>query len=121
MIKRVQILAFNLSAHEALAVESHLIDTYEGDLRNKWNSTDGHLVSTECADRLKSYEEPDDPNEVLEMLERLEDEADKLKLLRKKMKQLEGRYIKTYFEYENMKENIRNLDDIIEKSIYENI
>jgi len=117
-ISSVQILATFVIVSQARAFVSDVIEQQiYSNLRN--TVLDFNLSSEmQKQDRLEAHEKPICPEELIDILESLEiEDTEKIKFLTKKLAQLENRYIKSFFELENMQKNIKELDEIIDVAI----
>lgn len=116
-LKEVSIIKICDTLTEALAVEKVAIDHYG--IENLLNQDDrdySYIKVGGLHDHLTGDEEPDNPYDLALKLERMHI-GDAYEVLQKKYKQLENRYISTFFDYQTMKENMKRMDDIIDKAI----
>ena len=118
-IEKIDILDTASTEREALVKEAKYIEHFGlENLRNSaFRAFDEDYIQN-LSDRLAAEEEPISPDKLIQEEEMLREEL-KLKYLQKRLTQLENRYLKTYMEYQRMKDNMKSLDIIIDEAIME--
>jgi len=116
-IVRVVVLDTASGRAESLRMESAHIRADEWTkLRNKEVGLCSSADAMHLAERLAKELEPTEPLKVLNKSEFMtSDEA--ARYLLKKVNQLENRYISTFYELEAMKENIKDIDELVRLAI----
>jgi len=107
-IKHVEIVRTCESEREARVVETTIITAYGlGNLRNK-------VIST------VNFADSEIPTTISDMLLGLDSEPEEtqIRIISKKLQKLQDKYITMFYEYDRMKENIKELDSIINRAVY---
>ena len=118
-ITRVEVLHTPPTRARALALESACIKLHDWELsrnigQGQHTEADALLVS----DKLERDMDPTHPMYVARAIEMYESKTEQVAYITKKVRQLESRYIRTYFENETMTNNIKQMDKLIDEAIH---
>jgi predicted GIY-YIG superfamily endonuclease len=117
-INRVRILKFVPTESLALKYESAYIKEYGlENLRNKTLVEFSEEEALNLSKQLEKDEEPTDPLTLLHTCDKIEDLETRYRAMKRKLEQLENRYISTYAKYLDAKDNLKYVDTIVDEAV----